>query len=400
MKNNTIAIYAGSFDPFTIGHLSILERALNIFDKVVIAIGTNPSKKDSGLFSLFDREHIIKASIPEEYKSRVDVRCFNTLLLHFANLIKNENPDSSVTIVRGLRSFQDFESEMKLFDFNSKNGFDTVPLFSQSGFNDVSSSTFKELWSFGEKKMACDYVTPNAVKYIIHYSDHALSNGLIKSLFTDKLKHTVGGENLFITLKNDIVRHLFEPDRYYHNWLHPIDLWEFFTNLNNEFKFLQYKQISKEHLGLAIIYHDVIYDSKAAKGENETASAEMFMDHSKHLFFNAGRQTHNKVYNAIIATTHEDKDHGNDLSNMMVDLDLLGFANELSVVEKNAQNIRREYSWVDDKSFNMGRAGFMKAFMERVNLFKTPEIREKYEKIAKENLNKEYARYLNIALLD
>lgn len=403
MKNNTIAIYAGSFDPFTIGHLSILERALNIFSKVIVAIGTNPQKKNSGLFSVFDRIHIIKASIPDHLTDRVEVRDFDVLLINFANKIKEENPNSNITIIRGLRSFQDFESEIKLFEFNNKHGFDTIPLFSQSAFNDVSSSTFKELWSFKEKELAYGYVTSGARKYIHHYSDHHCSD-------TGLICHLYRGTNTTSAaiLKNEIVKNLFGKDRFYHNWLHPIELWENFLKLDEEFKLTKMFIVDSRVVNLAILYHDVIYDTRATNGKNEEESFKFMENQLKYTNLCYSKDDHGRkldctgaqIKEAILGTTHKDIQFENPNTNLMLDLDLLGFAKDYEEVIRAGDQIRKEYHWVDEKMFNMARAEIMKSFAGRKNLYRTPEIKAMFEAKAKENLNKEYTRYLNAALLD
>ena len=133
-------IFVGSFDPFTIGHDSIVRRALPLFDKIVIGIGANSPKKH--LFS--DEERL--ASIHEIYadEPKVSVKIFDDLTVSFA---KREQADF---IIKGIRSVKDFEYEREQADFNRKlTGIETVLLFSEPQLASVSSSMVRELILFG-----------------------------------------------------------------------------------------------------------------------------------------------------------------------------------------------------------------------------------------------------------
>lgn len=145
-----VGIYAGSYNPFTYGHLSVVEGALRVFDHVIIAIGHNPAKK--GLFTPEQRESMIRtylehaSSESDLYtghnfgKPRVSVEIFQGLLSDFA---KNHNG----TIVRGLRALNDFETEMSIADANRKQapGVQTIFIPAEGPFAYVSSSVVKEL---------------------------------------------------------------------------------------------------------------------------------------------------------------------------------------------------------------------------------------------------------------
>lgn len=122
-----VAIYAGSLDPFTKGHLSILQGAAKVFDHVIVAIGVNSNKKP--LFSLKEREEIIHTYLNDEvWDRRPQVRSFSGLLINFCREVRNLPVDSaigadvpdSVSIVRGLRALSDLESEMAIADANRR----------------------------------------------------------------------------------------------------------------------------------------------------------------------------------------------------------------------------------------------------------------------------------------
>lgn len=140
MTNKT-ALYAGSFDPFTKGHLDIVKRALNIFDEVNIVIAVSPAK--SSLISREDRKALIEKIFESEDRVKVDV--WDELIVDYA---KKKNIKS---IVRGLRPTGDFEMEFQMASMNRKLNSDTDTVFLMTGENlyYISSSLVKEVFRHG-----------------------------------------------------------------------------------------------------------------------------------------------------------------------------------------------------------------------------------------------------------
>ena len=136
-----LAIYPGSFDPVTKGHLDILKTASGIFDKVIVAVLNNPNKK--GFLSIEERVMLIKSSITE--LKNVEVDCFEGLTVEYAKM-KGAN-----ILIRGLRAVSDFEYEMQLSQANSALSKDikTVFLTTKPKYNFISSSAVREIFSFG-----------------------------------------------------------------------------------------------------------------------------------------------------------------------------------------------------------------------------------------------------------
>lgn len=130
------ALFAGSFDPFTIGHCSIVERALKMFDHIVIGIGFNEHKP--GEWSVAQRLRAIRDFYA--YNSNVTVEAYSGLTATFAKEIE------AGVLLRGVRSTIDFEYERNLADTNRKLfGIDTVLLISEPDLAFVSSSMVREL---------------------------------------------------------------------------------------------------------------------------------------------------------------------------------------------------------------------------------------------------------------
>jgi pantetheine-phosphate adenylyltransferase len=136
-----IALYPGSFDPMTRGHLDILDRACLIFDRVVIAVLENPAK--SPLFTTEERVELIRASI--DGAGRVEVGTFNGLTVDYAAEV------GAIAIVRGLRVTSDFENEFQMTLMNRRLNPDIHTVFLMTSFSNVfiSSSIIKEVFRLG-----------------------------------------------------------------------------------------------------------------------------------------------------------------------------------------------------------------------------------------------------------
>ena len=135
-----IAVYPGSFDPITNGHLDLLERALKIFDKIIIAIAANPGKNP--MFSPEERLEMIKVSVAEHpLKDRIKVDLFHGLLVEYVQSIPAR------AIVRGLRAISDFEYEFQMALMNRKLSTEIETLYLMTGMRwiYISSRIIKEV---------------------------------------------------------------------------------------------------------------------------------------------------------------------------------------------------------------------------------------------------------------
>ncbi len=141
MKMPRIAIYPGSFDPVTNGHLDILERGLKIFDKLVVAIMINPKK--TFLFTLEERIEMLEESIKEF--ANVEIDTFDGLTVEYAAKKKAQ------VILRGLRAMSDFEYEFQMALMNRRLNREVQTVFLMTGLRWIytSSSIIKEAAQFG-----------------------------------------------------------------------------------------------------------------------------------------------------------------------------------------------------------------------------------------------------------
>jgi len=134
--NEKIAVYPGSFDPITNGHINIIERALEVFDKLIVAVAHNPNK--TSLFSVAERIEMIQIAIKND--PRVLITSFEGLLIDFAE------KQGAKVIIRGLRAVSDFEYEFQMTLMNRKlsRKVDTVFLMTGYKWFYTSSKIIKE----------------------------------------------------------------------------------------------------------------------------------------------------------------------------------------------------------------------------------------------------------------
>ena len=140
--SSPVAVYPGTFDPLTYGHVDIIQRALCIFDHLIVAIANNPEK--SPLFSIPERSELIEKAV-KDLAPRITVDSFNTLLVEY---VKSKNAS---VIIRGLRALSDFEYEFQMAIMNRDldKTVETVFMMPNVRYSFVSSRLVKEVFQFG-----------------------------------------------------------------------------------------------------------------------------------------------------------------------------------------------------------------------------------------------------------
>ena len=153
-----IAVYPGSFDPITNGHLDIIGRARGLCDRLVLAVLVNAEKDP--LFSVEERIALIRENVPAENGAKVEVREFSGLLVEFAERV------GARMIVRGLRAMSDFEYEFQMALMNRRLAprVETVFLMAKEEYSYVSSRLVKEVARLGGDVSA---LTPPGVARVL-----------------------------------------------------------------------------------------------------------------------------------------------------------------------------------------------------------------------------------------
>ena len=157
------AVYAGTFDPITDGHLSVLSSAAKVFDEVIVGVAADNNKKT--LFTLEERTQLAKLSTA--HLNNVRVEAFSGLLVNFAR------SQGATALVRGLRVVSDFEYEMQMALFNKDlcSDLETVFFFSDATHSFISSSQVRNIASLGGD--ISKYVSEPVVKALRRkYQDH------------------------------------------------------------------------------------------------------------------------------------------------------------------------------------------------------------------------------------
>src|SRR6476659_8837754 len=146
-----VAVYPGTFDPITLGHLDIIRRGAHLVDKLVVGVTTNPAKEP--MFSVAERLAMVKREIVD-IPGKIEVVEFGSLLMDFAEA------QGATAILRGLRAVADFEYEFQMAGMNQKlnDNIETIVLMDDGSLQPVGSKLVKEIARFGR---AIDkFVTP------------------------------------------------------------------------------------------------------------------------------------------------------------------------------------------------------------------------------------------------
>ena len=137
-----VAVYPGTFDPITLGHLDIIRRGAHLVDKLVIGVTTNPSKEP--MFSVEERLAMVRREV-KDIPGHIDVVEFSSLLMEFAER------QGATAILRGLRAVADFEYEFQMAGMNQQlnDDIETVFLMADASLQPIASKLVKEIARYG-----------------------------------------------------------------------------------------------------------------------------------------------------------------------------------------------------------------------------------------------------------
>ena len=143
MSDGRVAICPGTYDPVTYGHLDIIGRAANVFDRVVVGVVNQPTRKQQTAFSAEEREGFLKDAVAAQ--ANVEVEVFSVLLVEFAR------EHGATVIVKGLRAISDFEYEFEMNQLNRKLApeIESIYIIASPDYSFLSSTGVKEMATFG-----------------------------------------------------------------------------------------------------------------------------------------------------------------------------------------------------------------------------------------------------------
>jgi pantetheine-phosphate adenylyltransferase len=152
------AVYTGSFDPVTLGHLDVIERAARIFPRVVVGVGINPDKHPT--FTLEERVELVRASVA--HLPTVEVASFEGLAVGFVRTC------GASVLLRGVRSLTDMEAEFTMSLANRKldPGVETVFLMTDAQYSHVSSSLLKQITPLADDRALAQFVPRPVIQFL------------------------------------------------------------------------------------------------------------------------------------------------------------------------------------------------------------------------------------------
>lgn len=376
------AVYAGSFDLLTNGHLWMIQEGSKVFDKLVVAVGDNPTKKPT--FSLAARINMIR-------ECTKDLKNVEVTEFYGKYLVKYAESVGAQFILRGIRGESDYEQERGMKhvnnDLNPKIG--TIFLMPPRNLSEVSSSMVKSMIGpSGWHKYIKAYVPAPVYQEVIkHYAGKdfiAAWNALFHS-GADLKAYVKRGDNGWDAVRSLIDRYS-EPHRAYHNLTHILDCIDELNEFDHQYKddltgIPGLPALDRSKLVLAIWYHDAIYDPKAK--DNEEKSAEIFTLEAQ----SAGMSSEavRDIGDMILATKSHVSEHPNTSILLDIDLSILG-RDPVTFAEYDAQ-IRAEYDFVPRLIYYPKRYEIMQGFLKRPRLFITDYFHKKYDAQARTNLS-------------
>lgn len=402
---NQAAVYVGSFDPMTLGHVDVVKSAAKMpYSKLYVAIGVNPKKQP--LFTTEERLAMIEREMDRDVRphlapgQEIIVTSYEGLTVDFMKSV------GSSFCVRGLRGIKDLEEEGDLAAVNKglyADGLDEPDTgdFSQAYFatsnpelRHVSSSFARALCASKKDISLLRYVSADvAAKMIAKRQEQELKlkSGKIYRIPTpeelDRLKSlwkefapdcNGSGDRIYAGL----LEKYSEPHRAYHNAGHLVELFEYFEEYRDQFK-------NPQAVVLALFFHDDVYNIPGP--DNEKQSAEYARQALTEL--GVDPQVVARVADLIEMTkTHQPPEGDRDAA-LMLDMDMAILGAPAEKYKKYSEAIEAEYtSHFSAKKYHEGRLGFLESFRQKGRLFMTDAFEDRFGKQVCWNIADEHAR--------
>ena len=363
------AVYAGSFDPVTNGHLWMIEKGAELFDELVVAVGTNPKKEST--FSLEERLDMLKKVSYDTPNVTVD-SFENQFLVHYANSIEAK------FILRGIRSVKDYEDEKVMIHTNSNlnPNITTSLLIPSEGIADISSSSVKNLIGPEHWEDAIERYVPRSV-----YNSLLVKFKGLQSRW-DSLWKRVNASGNSEEAYTELLSLYGGPKRAYHNLVHIVHS---LREMDDARDLIQ----NPDQVEFALWYHDAVYNIRAKNNEEKSAElAEKRLSKA-----GAKKQFIDNITRLILTTRHKEIPQEQD-AQYICDIDLSIFGKSQKEFDEYERDIRKEYNSFSEKQFKRGRSIVLTKYLWKDPLYSTDFFREKYQTQARKNLKRSLAKLI------
>jgi len=359
------AVYAGSFDPITNGHINVIERIAPLYDELVVIVAADSRKTYA--FTSEERMSMTKAAVAHLPNVTIDV-CVGRYVVKHADLI------GAQVIIRGLRNFKDLEDEHALAEENRRicAHIETVWVPCLPDLMHLSSSMVKGHvgadpdW---EEQVARSVPAPVVIKLKEKFIlDKARKHwtSLISALGNPK-----GVEDIF----KDLITRYGEPHRTYHNLEHIITMLDELEQFGDMLTHLEE--------AWAIWHHDAVCDPKAK--DNEEQSDLISKNHARKLGL---PDLFGELAGTFILATKHSALPLDDRAKIVVDLDMAILGKPEKEFDSYEARIRREYDCISQPDFYANRSRILQSFLDRPSIYSTELFRSKYESIARKNMER------------
>jgi pantetheine-phosphate adenylyltransferase len=357
------AVYAGSFDPLTNGHLWMVEEGARLFDELIVAVGTNPDKRST--FTLEERLGTLRRSTRYLPQVRVD---------HFDQqfLVKYARAQGAKHVLRGIRSETDYAYERGMRHVNADldPAITSVFLMPPRDLAEVSSSLVKGLVGpQGWEEVIEDYV-PGEVYNSMLLKYHGLQGRF------EELWKRLGAQGDPAQAYQDLVGRYSAPDRFHHVLSHV-------ARMLREYDRVKGCLVNPDAVETAAWFHDAILDSTRKDNEERTAILSQEMLEKAKLSPSFIQAVGDHILATVYRATPKTKDQA-----YLQDMDIAVFGMPDRRFDEYERGIKDEYAWVPEQLFREARIDLLKEFRSREPIYQTEEFRQRYEQAAKRNLQR------------
>lgn len=337
-------LYAGTFNPLTVGHLSVIRQAQKMGMQVIVGAGSNPDKKSHGNIDLIKRDVPANTEVIAMDGSQ-----------YTANIAKNLGCDA---LIRGIRGLSDLDSELVLAQENRRiAGISTMFIPADPQYSHVSSSFVKAMVGpKGWEEAIKGYVPP------AHYN----------RMIADHLK-----------LPKLLVGKYTEAHRHYHTAVHINDCIAWLERAKNEDEYLkEYWPLYYDTIYRAILWHDAVY--VPGNTDNEDNSVYLFKDYG----LSDSRSRDKEVIEFILATkTHSVPEKASNALKLFLDIDMSILGADLDRYIEYTHQIRKEYSMLSNPDYYDARERFLRDLLERPRIFHSDYFHNLLEEKARRNID-------------